>query len=224
MIFLCATGRARQMDSQYCVLGNQSQGSAHRERGNLASEKFMNQAISSLQAEMDENSNSFLHRMNLAQQTEWRIRKERAEQTNLKRMLLEETSVTYQLLCRKCRCLACYSTDIYLLEETNRLVLAEGFEDRWKRVEKKAPDAYQHNIEKVAKVHCKDCSHDWGCLIKHAPSQAHFPLLKLEGFFLKDDSSGKLITTKLKWSKAPFSVQKISHEELVEWAVSHQAT
>ena len=211
------------MDSQYCILGNQNQSSADRERGNLASEKFMYEAICSLQAEMEENANAFLHDMNQAQQNEWRVRKAHAEQTSCKRQLLEESSVTYHLLCRGCQCFACYSTDIYLLEPSNRLVLAEGFEDRWRRVDMEAPDAYQYNIEKVCRMHCKECSQDWGCLIKHAPSQAHFPVLKLESFILKDHSSGKLTVKKLKWSKVPFTVQKVSHEELVEWAHSHQA-
>lgn len=207
------------MDSQYCVLGNHTQGSVDKEKGNLAAERLMKKAIEEVQNRMDQNANAFLHQMNQSQETEWRSRCCIAEHTRLKRRLVGESAPTFQLLCRKCQSKACLSSDLRLLGHSNRLVIAADFKSKWKRVEQMCrPNTYQFNLEKIARVRCKSCSHDWGCVVKHKPSDTEYPLLKLESFVLLDTSTNKKKVEKLKWANAPFNVMEITDDELMELA------
>ncbi|XP_070210700.1 ATP-dependent RNA helicase DHX58-like isoform X2 [Littorina saxatilis] len=213
-------GRARRMDSQYCIVGDQTQGSIDKYKGNLASEQLMNKAIVEAQKQIDANENEFLHDMRNWQTSEWNKRKAAADRAKLKRRLLDSSAPAYRLLCRKCHCDACMSTDLRLYGPSNRLVIAEDFQDRWKRVERrgKANELFQHNLEKIAKVHCKGCNHDWGCLVRHLPTDEEFAALKLEGFWLLDTITNKKRVEKVKWADAPFNVEEITEEELEEVA------
>lgn len=213
------TGRARRLDSQYYVLGSLTHGSVDKEKGNQALEQLMNKAIEEVKNQMDQNPNDFLLQMKKWQESEWSTRCRIAEQTRRKRHLVDSSAPTYQLLCRKCQCKACLSTDLRLLGISSRLVIASDFKSKWKRVELKCrPDNYQFNLEKVAKVHCKACSFDWGSVVKHKPSDAEYPVLKLESFSLLDTSTGKKTAAKVKWAHAPFNVEKITDDELTELA------
>ena len=61
-------GRARRMDSQYCVLGSTAQGNVAKERENVAAERLMIEAIQLVQSQMDSNQNIFLAEMRAFQQ------------------------------------------------------------------------------------------------------------------------------------------------------------
>ena len=87
---------------------------------------------------------------------------------------------------------------------------------RWKRVQRESPYQLMQNLEKVAKVHCRgdDCAYDWGIVVRYMPTGRHFPVLKLDSFFLEHAATGDKLSGKIKWSKAPFHVPAISQQEL----------
>lgn len=208
------SGRARRKESQYCVLGNLTQGNIDKENENLASERLMNQAVAKVQVDMETNPNAFLNDMHQWQKRDWTDRK-RTEELALKRRTKITSDTPFQLLCRKCQRLACMSTDFRLLEQSSRAVVAEDFRGKWKRVERGEVYQYKHNVDKIAKVHCQACSYDWGILVRYKPTSRELPVLKLESFFLVNTRTGIKVDQKLKWSQAPFSVKDISEEELV---------
>ena len=202
------------MDSQYCVLGNLTQGNVDKEKSNLALERLMEQALDKVQANMEDNLNAHLNEMSEWQQRDWANRK-RAKELALEKLCAKVTSdISYQLLCRKCQCLACMSTDFRLLEHSSRAVVAEDFRGRWKRVERGEVLQFKLNEDKIAKVHCKACSYDWGILVRYRPTGRELPVLKLESFLLVDTRTGMKLDKKLKWASAPFQVHDISEEEL----------
>ena len=205
------------MDSRYCVLGTQAKGSADKERGNQAAERVMNKAIEEVQNQIDTNPNAFLHEMKQWQESDWRTSKAMKE-TRRKRRLAYSDAPTYQLLCRKCHCKACLSTDVRLLGISNHIVIADEFKSKWVRVERKGMVSgdYQLNMKKTAKLSCQGCSYDWGCLSYHKPSEREYPVLKLESFVLLDTITNKKRADKVKWNQAPFNVEEITVEELAE--------
>ncbi|KAK7115822.1 ATP-dependent RNA helicase DHX58-like [Littorina saxatilis] len=208
-------GRARQMDSQYCVLGNLLHGNIDKEKENLAAERLMHQAVDKVQTYMEHNTNAFLADMNQWQKTECTRQKLEELQADLKVRSKTVSSAVYQLLCRKCQCHVCMSTEFRLLEQSCRAVVAPDFRGRWKRVERGEVHQFKLNVEKIAKVHCKACSYDWGILIRYTPTGKELPVLKIESFFLVDTRTGDKMNGKLKWPQAPFHVEAISYEHLM---------
>ncbi|XP_076465243.1 antiviral innate immune response receptor RIG-I-like [Babylonia areolata] len=209
-------GRARRMDSQYCLLGTLSQNNVRKEQENLAWERLMDRATEQVQGDMDLNPNAFQEAMYHWQKKDYEARKYQAQVALGKLCKRIEDCSVYRLLCRKCQGFVCMSTDFRLLSQSSRAVVDKTFGNRWKRVERGDPQPMMHNLEKVAKVHCRadNCARDWGILVRYTPTGRLLPVLKIESFFLEDRATGNKIKKKLKWSEAPFHVEAITEEEL----------
>lgn len=208
-------GRARRMDSQYCVLGTLTQGNVNKERENVAAERLMKQAVDKVQENMDANQNAYLDNMRKWQIRNWEDCKQAEAIALVKRKAKLTCTTPYQLLCRKCQEPACMSTDFRLIDQSHRAVVAESFHGRWKRIEIKEPFQFTHNVEKVAKVHCQGCSYDWGILARYIPTNRLLPMLKIESFFLVNTKDNQKLTKKLKWSDVPFEVEEFSDAEIL---------
>ncbi|KAL8589109.1 hypothetical protein ACOMHN_017272 [Nucella lapillus] len=211
-------GRARRMDSQYCLLGSLTQKNVNKEQENLAWERLMNKAVEQVQQDMDNSPNVFQEQMHNWQKSDCQVRKHREEVALEKQRMRVDATGVFRLLCRKCQAFACMSSDFRLVCGSNRAVVDKGFGKRWKRVERGDPQQMKHNLEKVAKVHCRAdrCGYDWGIVARYLPTGRLLPVLKIESFFLEDCATGEKLKLKFKWSQAPFHVPDISDAELAK--------
>lgn len=207
-------GRARRMNSQYCVLDDLQGGCVRKENENLANEALMQQAVEHVQKMMEDNPNDFRKSMLERQQSQVLARKLAMGATVTKREQAGFSTKVYYLRCRKCREKVFTSYDIRQIGQGSHTLTDDHLRGKWAKTrELPIPQQWTMNMERVAGVCCKSCGHKWGSLARYIPSGNEYPILKLEHFILEDVATGTEISRKMKWSDRLFSVRELTEEE-----------
>ena len=122
-----------------------------------------------------------------------------------------------RLFCIGCKALACEGSDIYTAERSNHYVVpGEHFKERYitKPHQKSKTIPGIIPFEKTHKLHCAECSRDWGviCVWKIAKDY-ELPVIKSSSFIFEIDGHKRLIK---KWSDAPFEIPPLSKQSKYE--------
>ena len=145
------------------------------------------------------------------------------EKRKLKAKLKEKEKQKYcskdvELICKRCKIVACSGTDVYTIGETNfhYVVPIQEFKEKIKLKKHKNPGyVIADQVFKTHKVHCSDCEQDWGVMCVWPSNGNKFPVLKCASFIFKVE--GELRSVK-KWSNAPFQMEPLS-----TWYAAHES-
>ncbi|KAK7100598.1 hypothetical protein V1264_023519 [Littorina saxatilis] len=204
-------GRARELNSRYCVMGRQSSDSTAKERDNIQSEQIMRDAVKQIQEAVDRDPKAHTEAIQALQTDNWKKRW-RKDVQDAKRLRQQLPEGMYRLICRGCGVPACTSQNIRLLKRTNRVVLGAEFSNKYDRRDDdfSQQKAYDASIPRTGKLHCLKCGDYWGIMVRSVDDGVEFPVIPIKSF-ITEDSDGKrqLID---KWSQA-FSVPEITDED-----------
>lgn len=125
----------------------------------------------------------------------------------------KQLPVTYasecvQLLCKRCKTLACQGSEIYTIDNSYHVVPGNDF--KLKYIEKEYPLKQFKTVFPSHKIHCKICDADWGMSCIWPTKGWHFPVLKCSGFLFLINGQFPAQTLK-KWSAAPFNFNPMSN-------------
>ncbi|XP_048249285.1 antiviral innate immune response receptor RIG-I-like [Haliotis rufescens] len=204
-----ARGRARAEDSRFVVLTSNQQGAAEKEGLNLIREMMMNEALVRLQASVEENPRRFREEI-LSLQKEAKAERDHESRNRKGRFLSDDE---FEMRCQKCDQLACFSTDIRTIKETNHIIIEPDFASKINVKPHPKPGNMGFEMKKQNKIYCKKCGLDWGIGVFYR--NATFPVVKIESF-VAIDTMGRRDSPR-KWKNAPFKVNEISHEEMTNY-------
>ncbi|XP_046569825.1 antiviral innate immune response receptor RIG-I-like [Haliotis rubra] len=204
-----ARGRARAEDSKFVLFTSNQQGAAEKEELNLIREMMMNEALVRLQATIAENPRRFRSEI-LQLQKEAKSARDH-EAINRKGRYLSDDE--FEIRCQKCNQLACFSTDIRTIKETNHIVNDPDFGTKVNVKPHPKPGNMGLDMKKHSKIFCKKCGLDWGIGVIY--KNADFPVIKIESF-VAIDTMGRRDSPR-KWKNAPFEVPEISHDEMTNY-------
>ena len=121
----------------------------------------------------------------------------------------KSTDVNFEILCKGCGVLACYTSDIKLYD-TQHFVIDRSFADKIDLKKHMRPARY-HGIHKKYKMSCKNCPMDWGIVSEHKGLPCR--TLKLKSFNLRNIQTGDSQSYK-KWDDVPVAIPKVQLEDL----------
>ncbi|XP_069778971.1 antiviral innate immune response receptor RIG-I isoform X2 [Narcine bancroftii] len=193
-------GRGRAQGSK-CILVTSKEEQKEKEMVNSVQEEMMYTAIKNLQ-QLDKAT--FYVKINLIQEEEKKVRGYKRNES------VEKPSENYNLLCGKCKIYACSSDNIRTIEDAHHTVVDKSFSNRYQTQPHKKP-ANVGSLQKRAKLHCKDCGHDWG-ITANFNMFIDLPIIKINSFILQHVKTGAHNVVK-KWKDAPFSIKQFNCAE-----------
>ena len=203
------TGRSRAEDAQY-VLMTEDADKAQREQMNQIRENMMNKAIESINKMEDYQYQQKLHEFQMEALREKQSTMEANRRMEEMKNAARQNARDYQLRCMKCNSFAAISTDFRQIKESHHVIVDPDFFNRVIIEPHPKPIAIADDFVKSGKVFCKKCKYDWG--IKAMYKNVGFPVLKISSFVLVDFRDNR--DTCRKWKNAPFSVLRISPDDL----------
>uniref|UniRef100_A0A4W3IN27 RNA helicase n=1 Tax=Callorhinchus milii TaxID=7868 RepID=A0A4W3IN27_CALMI len=196
-------GRGRAEGSK-CILVTSKRENAERDEINYLQEKMMYRAIQQVQ-QMDRTM--FCSKINRIQVDEQQMR----ESTAAKVRCVEKSKDSYNLLCAKCKKYACSSDCIRVIEESHHVVVEQSFKERYTHEPHPKPKRYG-NFQKVSKLYCKSCKHDWGITANFKVFN-NLPVIKIESFVLENVTTSEQSYVR-KWIKVPFLLKVFNTAEV----------
>uniref|UniRef100_A0A4W3IGI0 RNA helicase n=1 Tax=Callorhinchus milii TaxID=7868 RepID=A0A4W3IGI0_CALMI len=198
-------GRGRAEGSK-CILVTSKRENAERDEINYLQEKMMYRAIQQVQ-QMDRTmfcSKVIVKAGNLDEQ-------QMRESTAAKVRCVEKSKDSYNLLCAKCKKYACSSDCIRVIEESHHVVVEQSFKERYTHEPHPKPKRYG-NFQKVSKLYCKSCKHDWGITANFKVFN-NLPVIKIESFVLENVTTSEQSYVR-KWIKVPFLLKVFNTAEV----------
>uniref|UniRef100_A0A4W3IKE8 RNA helicase n=1 Tax=Callorhinchus milii TaxID=7868 RepID=A0A4W3IKE8_CALMI len=117
---------------------------------------------------------------------------------------------SYNLLCAKCKKYAC-SSDCIRVIESHHVVVEQSFKERYTHEPHPKPKRYG-NFQKVSKLYCKSCKHDWGITANFKVFN-NLPVIKIESFVLENVTTSEQSYVR-KWIKVPFLLKVFNTAEV----------
>lgn len=192
-------GRGRAENSK-CILITSKEDQIDKEMVNSAQEAMMYRAIKDLQ---QLGRATFITKKNTIQAEDKMMEIKNNENT-------DKAAESYKLLCAKCKMYACLSDDIRKIEHAHHVVIDKTFSTRYQTRPHRNP-VQIGSMQKREKLHCKDCSHDWGITANFNPFK-DLPVIKCDSFVFHHVRSGSPQIVK-KWKDVPFSIKTFNNAE-----------
>ena len=201
-------GRARKKGAEYLLVTEEGSGMMERDEMNKIRVDMMNDAIRAI----DNMSSDEFHQRVAEYQEEARQTREIdaiGTRALAERRRARPTGGDYTLLCMKCDAFVCFSSEIHRIEKCSHVVLTEDFKELALVKKHHRPMNYD-GFNKMGKLHCVRCDHDWGIVARY--KNIHFPVLKAEMFSF-EDANGRRDCYR-KWKDVPFTVSALTTEDL----------
>ncbi|XP_033098903.1 probable ATP-dependent RNA helicase DDX58 [Anneissia japonica] len=200
-----ARGRNRAAHGRFFLIASVDSGLGNQEEMNKIRESMMNTATKAIKGMPKEDFLKQIDDYQRRDRAERRM-KEKGKVSKQK----EHSGIEVELICLQCGNVACRNTDIRRIKSAHHAVFGDFMAERYKTVPNPKKSKRINDLEFLEKVHCANCSQEWGCMLKYCGHLA--PVLKIS-FFAVKYNSGKQVKYK-KWSDVPFHVQEFSIEDI----------
>ena len=121
----------------------------------------------------------------------------------------KRADVDFEILCKRCKVLACHTSDIRLFNR-QFFVIDKSFAEKIELKEHKKPSMFS-GLYKKYKMYCKKCPMDWGIVSEYKGLPCR--TLKLESFILRNIQTGDSQSYK-KWYDVPVAIPEVKLEDL----------
>ncbi|XP_063432540.1 antiviral innate immune response receptor RIG-I-like [Mytilus trossulus] len=198
-------GRGRAEGCQFIIIASEKRKTAEKEEINEIREEIMKEAIEDIQSDIKDNKEEFVEELEEVQ----RLAKKKRDKDALSEKVCSENK-ELELRCEKCNHYICMSTDIRKIQDAHHAVVNDEIRKNV-TVIKCNSKRIDHQISvNAGKVKCINCGSGLGQIIKF--SEAQFPVLKIEHFYVTD-TTGKNSYYK-KWKSVPFKPTALSDDDL----------
>lgn len=198
-------GRGRAEGCQFIIIASEKRKTAEKEEINEIREEIMKEAIEDIQSDIKDKKEEFVEELEEIQ----RLAKKKRDKDALSEKGSSDNK-ELELRCEKCNHYICMSTDIKKIQDAHHAVVNDEIRKNV-TVIKCNSRRIDHQISvNAGKVKCINCGSGLGQIIKF--SEAQFPVLKIEHFYVTD-TTGKNSYYK-KWKSVPFKPTALSDDDL----------
>ncbi|XP_052100654.1 antiviral innate immune response receptor RIG-I-like [Mytilus californianus] len=199
-------GRGRAEGCQFVIIASKKRKTAEKEEINEIREGIMKEAIEEIQSDIIENKEECVEELVEIQRL---LKKKRDKEALSDKNCSENKEL--ELRCEKCNHYICMSTDIRKIQDAHHAVINDEIRKNVKVIKSHSKRRIDHLITvNAGKVKCINCGSGLGQIIKF--SEAQFPVLKIEHFYVTD-TTGKNSYYK-KWKSVPFKPAELSDDDL----------
>ncbi|KAL3863069.1 hypothetical protein ACJMK2_004847 [Sinanodonta woodiana] len=199
-------GRARAMDSRYCVVAQVGKGTAEKEEINVMREKLMQQAIIELQLDIQQSPQKIRQHLRELQEKDKFNCILQAKQKEERLIKQGE----YELRCIQCNSFISMSSDIRKVQNSHNVVIDPSFRDRVSFTKSTEPKFQSPEIQFIGKIACSNCNEDFGTFCNYR--NLELPVIKVCQFIVIGQN-GEQKKYK-KWKKVPFEIPQLTNEEI----------